>query len=87
MICTEEEEVAVQDITKLNTFTPDYERIKYAIDGIRSIYSSKKFDSNLENISEYPGIRIFDLRSSTSIKKRIEESNTLTMRRNQCIKR
>ena len=47
------------------TFTPDYERMKYLFDGLASFYSSNK---DTENISEFPGIRVFQLRASAKIK-------------------
>ena len=65
----EGEEPPPEQIPKDSTFLPDYERIKYAIDGIGSLYVVKNTNDNQEvDISSYPGIKILGMRSSAIIK-------------------
>ena len=69
IICHEEEET-LEQIPTFPIFTPDYERIKYAIDSIKSVYAGQNLTHDEdEDISEYTGIRVLNLRSLAAIKK------------------
>ena len=60
----------MEQIPTFPIFTPDYERIKYAIDSIKSVYAGQNLTHDEdEDISEYTGIRVLNLRSLAAIKK------------------
>ena len=56
------------EVVNPSIFLPDYERIKYAFDGISSLYKTRNLCDDLdEDINSYPGIKIFEIRASEAM--------------------